>query len=326
MIIIDGENSFLNFPTIPEMTPEAQKYMADNGLGEINHQVLSVSNRPGAGTATLSFNELDVSAWHNMLPSLRAGTEGQLITILQMTFNILRREGREISTANIRHYAQQIAEASNMIHRSQIPAIVRALHCPELDLFDDTNLTTVLNPEVLFQPGLITTINVNSLDMNRRRVVTLYILELLHRYKVLDRINDPGVVVAIDECESLYPHKPTAREREFVDRIAERTAAVTMLGRKRYYSLFMVTHLTSDVSPEVVKLVSNHMAFRCSGGEDKHISTYIGPEFVDEINSLQTGFCRMKTNTSTVVQSGTNATIKLPFVGFATDLTIVDTT
>jgi hypothetical protein len=260
-----------------------------------------------------------------MLPSLTAKTEGQLISILEMTFTMLRREGREMTTENIRHYAMNIAEASNMIHRSQIPAIARALQCPELDLFDDTNLNTVLNPDVLFQPGLVTTINVNGLDMNRRRVVTLYILELLHRYKVINRINDPGIIVAVDECENLYPHKPTAREREFVDRIAERTATVTMLGRKRYYGLYLVTHLTNDVAPQVVQLVSNHMAFRCSGGEDRHISTYIGPEYIDEINNLQTGFCRMKTNTSTVVQSGTNATIKLPWVGRASDLTITTT-
>ena len=59
MIIIDGENSFLNFPKIDQMIPETQKYMKENGYGDIKHQVLTISKQSGLGNATLSFSELD---------------------------------------------------------------------------------------------------------------------------------------------------------------------------------------------------------------------------------------------------------------------------
>ena len=320
IIIIDGEDSFLNFPTISQMVPETQKYMRDNGLGDIDHQVFTLSNIRNVGNATLSFDRLEPDVWHNMLPSLTAKTEGQLITILRMTFNMLERDGRELTTDNIRATALALAQRSNIIHQSQIPAIARALEAPELDMFSDDQQQTVLNPQVLFQPGKVTTINVNGLDMNRRRIVTLYILELLHRFKVLNKINEPGVIVAIDEVEFLFPKKPTSREKDFVDRISERTATIVELGRKRFYGIYLVTHSTDDASSQVVKLVGNHFAHQCSGSENQHISKYIGPEFVHEINNLEIGHCRVKTNTRKPGQAGVNALIKLPFVGFASEL------
>ena len=320
VIIIDGENSFLNFPKIDEMTPESQKYMKENGFGNVKHQVYSVSDQPGLGNATLSFSELDVSAWHMMLPSLRANTEGQLITIMKMTLNYLEKQGMESTMKNIRNVANGLAGSSNVIHTSQVPAIARALESPELSLFDDDQNKTVLNPASLFKPGTVTTIDVNGMDMSRRRVVVLYLMELLHRYKVLNRIDDPGVVMVLDESEQVYPKHPTKRESEYVDRIIERSANVVELGRKRYYGCIIASHRSVDTAAQIVQLSSTHMAFRCSGGENAHITKYFGIQNIPEINNLETGFARLKTNTSTADHGDINATIKIPFVGFANEL------
>ncbi len=320
VIIIDGENSFLNFPKIDEMIPETQKYMKDNGFGNITHQVFSVSDLPGIGNANLSFSELDVSAWHMMLPSLRANTEGQLITIMKMTLNYLEKQNMEPTMKNIRLVANGLAQNSNVLHTSQVPAIARALESPELSLFDDDKNKTVLNPSVLFKPGTVTTIDVNGMDMSRRRVVVLYLMELLHRYKVLNRIDEPGVIMVLDESEQVYPKHPTKRESEYVDRIIERSANVVELGRKRYYGCIIASHRSVDTAAQIVQLSSTHMAFRCSGGENAHITKYFGIQNIPEINNLETGFARLKTNTSTADHGDINATIKIPFVGFANEL------
>ena len=320
VIIIDGENSFLNFPKIDEMIPETQKYMKENGFGNIRHQVFSVSDLPGIGNANLSFSELDVSAWHMMLPSLRANTEGQLITIMKMTLNYLEKQNMEPTMKNIRLVANGLAQNSNVLHTSQVPAIARALESPELSLFDDDKNKTVLNPSVLFKPGTITTIDVNGMDMSRRRVVVLYLMELLHRYKVLNRIDEPGIIMVLDESEQVYPKHPTKRESEYVDRIIERSANVVELGRKRYYGCIIASHRSVDTAAQIVQLSSTHMAFRCSGGENAHITKYFGIQNIPEINNLETGYARLKTNTSTADHGDINATIKIPFVGFANEL------
>ncbi len=158
------------------------------------------------------------------------------------------------------------------------------------------------------------------MDMSRRRVVVLYLMELLHRYKVLNRIDEPGVIMVLDESEQVYPKHPTKRESEYVDRIIERSANVVELGRKRYYGCIIASHRSVDTAAQIVQLSSTHMAFRCSGGENAHITKYFGIQNIPEINNLETGFARLKTNTSTADHGDINATIKIPFVGFANEL------
>ena len=105
-----------------------------------------------------------------------------------------------------------------------------------------------------------------------------------------------------------------------MDRIIERTANIVELGRKRYYGCIIASHRSVDTAVQVVNLASTHQAFRCSGGENTHITKYFGAQNIPEINDLQTGFCRLKTNTSTIDHGDINATIKIPFVGFANEL------
>ena len=51
-----------------------------------------------------------------------------------------------------------------------------------------------------------------------------------------------------------------------------------------------------------------------------HITKYFGIQNIPEINNLETGYARLKTNTSTADHGDINATIKIPFVGFANEL------
>lgn len=320
IIILDGEDSFLEFPKIKDMVTETRQFMQEHGYDDIDHQVLTISDDPTESNCTLSFSELELKSWHYMLPSLAAKTESQMISVLRLTLDYLERENLEPTVANLRRTAVGIAGNSNIIHRTQVPAIARALESPELDLFSMLD-KTVLTPDLLFKPGKVTTINVKGLDMSRRRVVALYLLELLQKYKVIERRNDPGIIFSVDECEQLFPYNPTKREQDYVDRIVERIGTVTQLGRKRMYGCIFVTHRTEDVAPQIVQLANIHMPFRSSGGENKYIIKYIGKSYINDINGLETGFCIMKTNVNTATHNEINAKIQIPFVGFADDLT-----
>ena len=123
----------------------------------------------------------------------------------------------------------------------------------------------------------------------------------------------PGVILVIDEAEQLFPDKPSKHEKDFVDRIAERCEDITNRGRKRFYGLFLVSHLPSEVSPKVVALANTQMAFKCAGA-DSWISRVFGREYVQEINDLAIGTCRIKVNISAVDQKPINARIYLPNV------------
>ena len=200
VIILDGEDSFIDFPRIDQMTEDTQFYMKEYGYGDINHQVFTVSDDPNVGNATLSFEQLDVKSWYLMLPNLAAKTEGMLIQILKSTLEWLKKENLQISVENIRRVAMKIAESSNLIHRMQLPSIARALESPELDLFSDSKLKTVLDTKVLFKPGQVTTINVSGLDNNRRRIVALYLLEMIQKNKVINNTRNNKIICAFDEC------------------------------------------------------------------------------------------------------------------------------
>ena len=51
-----------------------------------------------------------------------------------------------------------------------------------------------------------------------------------------------------------------------------------------------------------------------------YITKYIGREYVHIINTLETGYCIMKTNINTATHNQIIAKIKIPFVGFANEL------
>ena len=68
---------------------------------------------------------------------------------------------------------------------------------------------TQLSPSLLFQPGKISVIDVHDLDKSRKRVVALYIQQMLNRFKMEQSNKYPGVILVVDEAEELFPDKPS---------------------------------------------------------------------------------------------------------------------
>ena len=312
VIVLDGENSFTDFTSNEKMHTKTKDYLEKHDIGKVNKQVYTLAENEKFADSTLSFESLTYNDIIYLMPELEAKTEGILLQILKMTFEVLKSSNTPITITSIRNEAMAIARSSGLIHFSQLPAIARALHSIELDLFNQAGKVE-LSSDLLFQPGQVSVIDIHRLDKNRRRVTALYILQLLSRFKMENLNKYPGVILVIDEAEQLFPDKPSKHERDFVDRIAERCEDITNRGRKRFYGLFLVSHLPSEVSPKVVALANTQMAFKCSGA-DPWISRVFGREYVQEINDLPIGTCRIKVNISTVDQKPINARIYLPNV------------
>ena len=312
VIIIDGENSFTQFTPIEKMPQKTQEFFSQHNIGKVNPKVFTLAENETFADSTLSFESLTYNDMIYLLPELEAKTEGRLLSILKLAFEILNRNGYPKTVQNIRNTALSEARSSGLIHPSQVPAIGRALDSVELDIFNQIEKTE-LTPDLLFQPGQISVLNVHRLDKNRRRIAALYVLQLLNRFKMENSNMYPGVILVIDEAEQLFPNKPSKHEKDFVDRIAERCEDITNRGRKRRYGIFLVSHLPSEVSPRVVALANTQMAFRCSVA-DPWIARTFGREYVPEINDLSVGTCRIKVNLSTMDQKPINTRIYMPNV------------
>jgi DNA helicase HerA-like ATPase len=89
---------------------------------------------------------------------------------------------------------------------------------------------------------------------------------------------------------------------------------ITNRVRKRRYGVTLVTHLPTEVSKKVGDLTNTKVAFGLSGSE-KWIRDFFGKDFVSEINSLPTGYCRIAIKVNRENQGPINARLKIPYIG-----------
>jgi len=314
IIMLDGENSFTKFTPNEKMDPQVREFMSKHGIGNVDLRVLTLSDNIERSDSTLSLRTMNYQDMMYLIPELESKSENIMLQVLRLAFRIIQQSPElDFTIENLRNVAIAQARSSGLIHTMQLPAIARALHSVELDMFNQPNKTEI-TPDLLFQPGKITVVNVHSLDKNRRRIVALYIQQMLNRFKMETSNKYPGIIYGIDEAEILFPNKPSKREKDYVDRIAERMEDVTNRGRKRFYGLFIVSHLPTEVSPRVVALANTKIAFRCSGASNSWISRDFGREYVEEINDLPVGTCRIKVNISTQDQKPINTKLYMPNV------------
>ena len=312
VIILDGEKMFTEFATKSELNSESRKFLNDNNVGNADYQVLTLSEYPENADSTLSFRSLTYNDLVHLIPEVEPKTENILKQVLKTAFEIIEARGNEmeLTIENVRSVGTDLARKSPLIHSSQALAIGRALQSVELDMFNQPDKTQ-LSQSLLFQPGKISIIDVHDLDKSRKRIASLYLQQMLNRFKMEQSNKYPGVILVIDEAEELLPDKPSKRERNFVERITERMEDVTNRGRKRHYGLFIVTHVPSSVSPKIVALANTHMAFRSSDA-NSYVSKVFGKEFVGQANNLETGTFLLKVNVSSQNQRPILAKLRMP--------------
>jgi hypothetical protein len=286
VVNLDGEFGFSYFPKREHLEEKTRAFLDQHEIEDVDPKILTIA-KDLTGDATLSLEALSPEAFLYMMPELDPKTEGIALQILQMAYHVIQQQGMERTFHNVRRESLNLISGNSLVHPLQRPALNRAFFSIELDLFDQENKKKIL-PETLFQPGTITTVNVNGLDKNRRRIVALYLLELANHFKVENNNPEPGVIITIDECEQITPSTPTKREKVFVERCVERMETITELGRKRFYGLIAVSHDPSAVSRRIANLANTKIVFR-SSGSDAWISREFGREYVPEARLLPIG-------------------------------------
>ena len=294
IIILDGEmgkNSYKQFASVEKMPPETQKYLKEQNIDPIYHKVYTISDNPEAGDSTLSFEELKPEDLTLFFQSLEEKTENILKQKLKLAFEKCKKAnngaGEEPTLERLRSIILEDIRTDSLVYPMQKPAIASALNAIELDVFNQPNKTRITT-SMLCQPGKISIINVNGLDIPRRRIVAVALLQQLHRFKEKEENIYPGIILAMDEAEQLYPINCSGSEKAYVNRIIAKTKEIADNGRKRHFGQFICTHLADSIDSRVVGLAETTMAFRCSG-DDKWIRSTFGKNHVDEINNLKTG-------------------------------------
>ena len=293
IVNLDGEFGFTDFAKKEYLQEETRVFLNHHEIEDVTPKILTIA-KDLTGDATLSLEALSPEAFLYMMPELDPKTEGIALHILTLAYQVIQQQGVEKTFDNVRRECLNLISGNGLVHPLQRPALNRAFFSIELDLFDQENKKKIL-PETLFQPGTITTLNVNGLDKNRRRIVALYLLELANNFKVENNNPVPGVIITIDECEQITPSTPTKREKVFVERCVERMETITELGRKRFYGLIVVSHDPSAVSKRIVNLANTKIVFRSSGA-DPWIGKEFGREYVSEARLLPTGVSLWRIN------------------------------
>lgn len=319
IIILDGEvgeNSYKQFTPEESMKPETTKFLNKHNISPTFHKIYSISDEETRGDTTLSLQELKFEDLTLFVQNMEEKTENILKQKLKIAFAKLKTLGEEITFTRVRDIVLAEVRTDPLIYAQQRPAIGAALKAIEFDIFDQPNKTK-LTTDLLCQAGKISVIDVNGLDIPRRRFVAVNLLQLLHRYKEKDEHLYPGIILVMDEAEQLFPINCSKSEKAHVDRIITKTKEIADNGRKRHFGQFICTHLSGSIDERVVGLAETIMAFRCSADE-KWIRKEYGKNYVDIINSLKTGECMIKVKISEEDQKQILAKIYFPDVSLQT--------
>lgn len=178
---------------------------------------------------------------------------------------------------------------SQLIHRQQKGAIIRALHSHNLRLLDQPGIEP-LKVSRMLRSGKVTVIDVFELGSDQKRAVALYLLHLFHRHKMNAKSVDPGLISVLDEAHRLFPKKAPLLNREYIERVAAKIDNIVHRGRKRKYGVVLATQSPLDVYPLISDLCNTKIAFRLSGA-DTWTKKNFGKDCVEKVKSLETGRC-----------------------------------
>ena len=134
------------------------------------------------------------------------------VSVFQIAQSRLLEQGKEVTFENLRQLVFTELENSSyytgMAGKEIKNAIERALTGAHLELFDQKGKIP-LTPENLFNENTVTVIDVHTLSPARQRMMILYLLLVLQRYKFQESHDEPGVLVYLDAVSYTHLTLPT---------------------------------------------------------------------------------------------------------------------
>lgn len=148
------------------------------------------------------------------------------------------------------------------IHHFQRDAIIRATSSDVFGMFDQPG-AEVVSPVRLIKPQQLSVLDVSSLTDDQQRVVALYLLSSLSRYKN-QATDSTGSLLVMDEAQKLFPHKGDLKP-EYAERLGKFVGHIVHRGRRRRFGVILATQYPADVSRVIADLCDTKFVFRMSG-------------------------------------------------------------
>jgi len=237
-------------------------------------------------TATLGLAQVHYEDFVNFAPNLPLNSMIHLEGIMKELTYAYTQGGRKPKASEILSEVQRAAWRRPAIHPSQRDALVRATTSDVFAMFDQGELPTV-TPADLVREGEVSVLDVSRLTDDQQRVVALYLLSSITRYK--DRSQDTtGVLVIMDEAQKLFPHKGDLKQ-EYAERLGKFVSHIVHRGRRRRLGVILATQYPADVSREVVDLCDTKLVFRMSGSQSWLKATLGDTDAVRKVPELGVG-------------------------------------
>lgn len=287
LAILDLEGEFQGIGRGGQLKPETQNLLDRLRVGSQREAtVLRLSTMPERANVTLTLGEIEPEHFAYFVPNLTLATIVRLERIVKDVFGELQKRGITITAQCALKQISTTSWRGRAIHPSQRDAIIRVTESNMFEIFDQPDLDP-LNVERILAPGKITVIDVHDLTDDQQRTVALYLLSVLHRYKI-KRDNSTGLLLFFDEAHRLFPRAGDLK-KDYITRLGKFVSEIVHRGRRRRYGILLATQYPKDVSREISDLCDTTVIFRIAGNKT-WLRENAGPkEALKEVLDLPTG-------------------------------------
>ncbi len=285
-IIFDAEEEYLNLINIPS-NQDSRLKMLDHGVKMIDKNKYKVIDFGRDSKYCLTLRDIDPLDLPLFLHELTSITHSTIQRIIKDILTDNKEKDftfPELKQAILRYVDLQ----EYRLNPATKSAIERALMPISLDLFDKPNCVPIDIISML-QSGKITILNCFDASDEEQRVIALFLLSALHKYKMKKRNieYDSGVLFYLDEVQRLLPKLLSNSDNQ--KRIVHYLGEIHHRGRKRKYGVIYATQSPLDIKKEIIDLCNTKIFFQIQGDASNLLKEYLGKEERERLKQLPTG-------------------------------------
>lgn len=285
-IIFDAEEEYIDLIDIPT-NPTSKKIMLSNGINSLDHNrfnIISINSTSSACLTMKSIDPLDLPLFLHELTSITHSTLQRIIKDI-----LTENPGKHFTLPELK---QAILRNIDLQHYRLNPqtksAIERALMPISLDMFDKPGGTPI-DIEAILKSGKITIFNCFDASDEEQRIIALFLLCALHKYKMKKKKDehDSGVLFYLDEVQRLLPKILSNSDNQ--KRIIHYLGEIHHRGRKRKYGVIYATQSPLDIKKEIIDLCNTKVFFQIQGDASNLLKEYLNKEERERLRQLPIG-------------------------------------
>ncbi len=285
-IVFDAEEEYMNLVKIPSNRESAQM-MEEYGVKNINPKKFNLIsfNKESKFCLTLTaIDPLDLPLFLYELTSITHSTLQRIIKDI-----LAENEGKDFTFPELKEKILKFVDFQEYRLNPQTKsAIERALMPISLDLFDKIGGIPI-DIDSILESGKITIIDCFESTDEEQRLIALFLLCALHKYKMKKRNIEygSGVLFYLDEVQRLLPKLLSNTDNQ--KRIIHYLGEIHHRGRKRKYGVIYATQSPLDIKKEILDLCNTKLFFQIQGDASNLLKEYLDKEERERLKQLPTG-------------------------------------